>query len=162
VYFSQAPVFQVSPLGVAGQGGEGPAGRPSGRGTATDPDIPQGRPYVAPEPRPQPRPGEEPPLSADIQEQMRAYILPEDQRPRVILRFGPERDLLVSGLLAGGRELAYRPAVIDVPRGKGHILLFANNPMWRQGTQGSYFLLFNAMLNFDNLHAGRPASVRGN
>ena len=51
--------------------------------------------------------------------------------------------------------MANQPAVVDVPRGEGHILLFANNPMWRNETQGSYFLLFNAMLNFDNLGAGR-------
>jgi hypothetical protein len=29
--------------------------------------------------------------------------------------------------------------------------------MWRQQTQGSFFLLFNAMLNYDHLHVGRPA-----
>ena len=55
----------------------------------------------------------------------------------------------------GGRELASKPAVVDVPVGKGHVVLFANNPMWRQETQGSFFLLFNAMLNFDNLGVGR-------
>jgi len=49
--------------------------------------------------------------------------------------------------------------VVDVPRGKGHIVLFANNPMWRQETQGSFFLLFNAMLNFDNLGAGRQQAA---
>ena len=32
---------------------------------------------------------------------------------------------------------------------------FANNPMWRGATIGSYFLVFNAILNFDNLNAGR-------
>jgi len=34
-------------------------------------------------------------------------------------------------------------------------VLFANNPMWRTETGGSYFLIFNAMLNFDHLDAGR-------
>ena len=46
---------------------------------------------------------------------------------------------------------------MDVPRGKGHFLLFANNPVWREETQGSYMLLLNAALNFDSLQAGRPA-----
>ena len=49
-------------------------------------------------------------------------------------------------------------------RGKGHVLLFANNHMWRNETQGSYFLLFNAMLNFDHLGVGvaaAPAAARG-
>jgi hypothetical protein len=58
-------------------------------------------------------------------------------------------------MLAGGSELANRPAVVDVPSGRGHVLLFATNPMWRHQTQGEFFLLFNAVLNFDNLGAGR-------
>ena len=34
--------------------------------------------------------------------------------------------------------------------------MFATNPMWRHQTQGEFFLLFNAALNYDNLGAGRP------
>ena len=88
-------------------------------------------------------------------EQMRAYVLPENQRPRVVLKFAEERELLISGMLTGGRELALKPAVVDVPHGQGHFLLFANNPMWRHQTQGSFFLLFNALLNFNSLDVGR-------
>jgi len=36
-------------------------------------------------------------------------------------------------------------------------VLFANNPMWRQETQGSFMLVLNAALNFDHLDAGRTA-----
>jgi hypothetical protein len=53
--------------------------------------------------------------------------------------------------------LTGKPAVIDAPRGKGHVLMFAINPMWRHETQGSYALLYNAMLNFNHLDVGRPA-----
>ncbi len=101
------------------------------------------------------RPGE---LSEEMMEAMRAYLPPPQERPRVLLRFAGERDLLVSGMLAGGRELAGRPALVDVPRGKGHFLLFAINPMWRQQTQGSFMLLLNAAMHFDHLHVGRPAA----
>jgi hypothetical protein len=45
--------------------------------------------------------------------------------------------------------------VVDVPSGQGHLVLFSNNPIWRGQTRGSYFLVFNAILNFDNLNAGR-------
>jgi hypothetical protein len=165
VYFNQAPVFNVSLTGGFGFGGGGAFGgggseaaaRTSGRGSATDPDIPQGRQFMPPAPRPQTRPGEEPPITDEMREQMRAYIPPPEMRPRVVVRFAAENDLFISGMLAGGRELANRPALIDVPKGKGHVLLFANNPVWRNQTQGTYFLLFNAMLNYDHLGAGRTA-----
>lgn len=160
VYFNQAPLFQVSALGGIGGGFAGFGGggtgtsRPSGRGSLSDPDIPQGRPYVAPPPPPQPGPGGEPPLSEDVRQQFRNLIPPPHMRPRTVLRFAAERDLLVSGMLAGGSELANRPAVVDVPFGKGHVVFFANNPMWRQETHGSFFLLFNAALHFNHLSAG--------
>ena len=84
-----------------------------------------------------------------------ANIPPLESRPRVVLRFAPERELLASGMLAGGAELAGKAAVVDVPVGKGHVVMFANNPMWRHQTHGSFSLLFNAILNFDNLGVGR-------
>jgi hypothetical protein len=34
-------------------------------------------------------------------------------------------------------------------------VLFSNNPFWRAETKGSYFLVFNAIMNFDSLGAGR-------
>jgi hypothetical protein len=82
-------------------------------------------------------------------------VIPPGLRPRVVLRYADSRDLLVSGLLDGGSEIAQHPAVIDVPVEMGHIVLFSNNPIWRGETQGNYFLVFNAILNFDSLNAGR-------
>ena len=156
LYFNQAPVFQVSLAGGIGRRPAEPSGqRPTGRGTVTDPDVPQGRPYVPAPPAPKLKPGEDPPMDPEMAEYARPYLAPPAERPRVVVRFSEEKDLLISGLLAGGRELANRPAVIDVPKGKGHYLLFANNPMWRQQTQGSFSLVFNAMLHFEHLGVGR-------
>ena len=116
-------------------------GRPTGRGTVDDPDIVQGRrPPEGVLPTPTPDPAQIPPLAA---------------RPRVVLRFAPEKELLVSGMLAGGADLANRAAVVDIPIGRGHIVMFANNPMWRHQTHGSFSLLFNAILHYDNLGVGR-------
>ena len=159
VYFNQAPIFRVSTTGAASGGTESgaSAGRSSGRGSPSDPDVVQGRPYTPPEPKPELKPWEERPLTEEEKESQRFYLFPEPLRPRVVFRFADEKELFVSGMLAGGRELANRPAVVDVPRSKGHIVMFANNPMWRQQTQGSFFLLFNAMLNFEHLDAGRKA-----
>jgi len=60
-------------------------------------------------------------------------------------------------MITGANEIAEKPAVVDVPHGKGHVVLFANNPIWRAETTGSYFLVFNAILNFDHLSAGAAA-----
>jgi hypothetical protein len=167
VYFSQAPVLRVS-LGLGGGGGGAPGGggpggaagaggRPSGRGTATDPDVVQGRQYVPPEPRQPTRTPRERELyiDPDVRAYSAASIPPESMWPRVIVRFAPERDLFISGELAGGSELAETPAVVDVPVGKGHVVFFAINPMWRQETHGMFMLVMNAAMNFDHLQAGR-------
>jgi hypothetical protein len=87
-------------------------------------------------------------------------IIPPDQRPRVPLRFSAQNSLLVSGLLDGGGNIAQRPVVVDAPLDKGHIVLFANNPIWRGETIGSYFLVFNTIMNWDNLGAGRKLDPR--
>jgi len=47
-----------------------------------------------------------------------------------------------------------------VPVEKGHVVLFANNPIYRGETVGSYILVFNTILNFDNLNAGRKLDPR--
>jgi hypothetical protein len=77
-----------------------------------------------------------------------------------VFRYGDARDLLVSGLLDGGAEIAQRPMVIDVPVDKGHVIVFSSNPIWRGETQGSYFMVLNAILNYDNLYTGRRLDAR--
>jgi hypothetical protein len=189
LYFSQAPVLSVGGGGFGGRGGGGGgrggggggrggaaagggrgaegASRPTGRGTATEQDTPQARPLSMNTPSTtMAAAGEEPP-TGDLNggggegRGGRGVALPPEMRPRVVVRFAADSDLLVSGMLAGGSELANQAAVVDVPRGKGHVVMFANNPMWRNETQGSYFLLFNAMLNYDHLAAGVQAAPGG-
>ena len=67
-------------------------------------------------------------------------------------------DLLLSGLLVGGDALTGRAVAIDSPIGKGHVVMFANRPFWRWQTQGNFFLAFNAILNWNDLDAGRTAA----
>ena len=68
-----------------------------------------------------------------------------EDRPRVVISFA-EKDLLLSGMLEGADELAGKPAVIDSPRGKGHIILMSTNPMWRMNTSGLYAIVMNAVM----------------
>ena len=79
--------------------------------------------------------------------------------PRVLLSFPSNaNDLLLSGLLIGGDALTGRAVLIDAPIGKGHVVMFASRPFWRWQTQGNFFLAFNAILNWNDLDAGRTAS----
>jgi hypothetical protein len=83
---------------------------------------------------------------------------PNQPRPRVILRFPSNpNDMLLSGTLAGGQALANRAQLVDVPMGQGHVVMFAIRPYWRWQTQGTFFLGFNAILNWNDLDAGKPA-----
>ena len=155
IYFNQSPLFQVQTGGGGGPGGGGggqgggAASRASGRGGVNDPDVIQ----AMPQPRPA-EPNNRPDPDADARES--PFFVPPQLRPRVVMRFASdEKNLLVSGMLAGGNELANKPAIVDVPVGRGHVVMFATNPMWRHQTQGEFFLIFNAALNYDNLNVGR-------
>ncbi len=150
--------------GAPGGGrGAGGGGRPTGRGTPDDPDIVQGRPILEGTnlpPVPTPTPTQPWQYSLPTEEQLKrspnpANLIPPEFRPRVALRFDAQNTLLASGLLEGGSDIAQRPVVVDVPVGQGHVVLFANNPMYRGETIGSYSLVFNTILNFDSLNAGR-------
>jgi hypothetical protein len=69
-------------------------------------------------------------------------------------------DMLLSGMLAGGQHLSNRVLLADIPLGKGHIVVFALRPFWRWQTQGTYFLPFNAILNWNDLDAGKTEGGR--
>jgi hypothetical protein len=59
-------------------------------------------------------------------------------------------------------EQEARAAAIDGPLGKGHVVMFAIRPFWRWQTQGTYTLGFNAIMNWNDLDAGKPqAGARG-
>jgi len=76
----------------------------------------------------------------------------EKMRAKVILKFHDKADsLLVSGLLAGGDEMAGKAAVVDAPVGKGHVVLFGIRPLWRWESQGSFALALNAIANWNHL-----------
>jgi hypothetical protein len=165
VYSDNGASFSVSAGGGGGGRGGGAGGqRPTGRGTPDDPDAVQGRPALDPRFEAATTPSVSPwQYALPTEEQIKTNplnIIPPAFRPRVALRFADQRELLVSGLLQGGGDIAQRPVVVDVPVDQGHVVLFANNPLWRGSTVGSYFLVFNAILNFDNLNAGRKLDAR--
>jgi hypothetical protein len=63
---------------------------------------------------------------------------------RTIVRFA-EKDVLASGWLSGEKAIAGKPAVIEVPQGKGRVILFGFRPHFRGQTHGAFKLLLNAL-----------------
>jgi hypothetical protein len=79
-------------------------------------------------------------------------------RPRVVMQFPADTALmLLSGTLAGARVLSNRAQIVDAPMGSGHVVMFAIRPFWRWQTQGTYTLGFNAIMNWNDLDAGKAA-----
>ena len=159
VYSAEGMSFELSNAAIGGWGQQ-EDDRPTGRGGPKDTDVPQGRPPQPAQPtRAKVERWEARPL--EIEElRNNPSVIPEAFRPRALVRFGDADDLLVSGLLEHGDELARRAAVVEVPVGKGHLLLFAINPIWRGSTIGSHPLVWNAILqhqSFAPASSGQPA-----
>jgi hypothetical protein len=157
VYCDNGPVFSLGSLaGARGRRrlGEETHTRPTGRGTADDPDFVVGRtPVEAPE-EAKSEIWETPPVT-DEQRRNGFRVIPPANRPRVIFRYADAKELLISGLAEGGAEIAQHAAVVDAPVGKGHVVLFSINPVYRGETRGTYAMVLNAIVNFDSLNAGR-------
>lgn len=81
------------------------------------------------------------------------YLSVDDEREgAVVARYGPsEEELVLSGLVEGEDELAGRPAVVSVPRGDGHVVLYGTRVFHRHQTQGSFALAWNALLSWNDL-----------
>ncbi|NNM06433.1 MAG: hypothetical protein HKO65_15175 [Gemmatimonadetes bacterium] len=170
VYFNRAPVF--SPGGGGGRGfrrGGGSAlqasddgsttARRTGRGTVGSPDIVQGRPRNLGQAGVEAfREAQRAEREAEGTEETPARGGASSGRPsaRIVARFASDpTNLLISGGIVAGGEMASAPAVVDVPRGEGHVVMFSFNPFWRGETLGSYAMLLNAVLHHDDLGAGR-------
>jgi hypothetical protein len=177
VYFNQDPVLAVGNAG-GGRGGFG------GRGAAEIPGVGMNVTPMAGASRQRlatydPEQGGEPkgeaaedlsarPSSRDISAVQQGlgggrgrggrggFSAPAGPAPRVVMEFPSNpNDMLLSGTLVGGEALAKRAQVVDIPLGEGHVVSFAIRPFWRWQTQGTYFLAFNAILNWNDLDAGR-------
>ncbi|HKO04675.1 MAG TPA: M14 family zinc carboxypeptidase [Candidatus Acidoferrales bacterium] len=161
-YCDNGPVFSLTSI-VGGRGFRRLGGeqrtRPTGRGTLGDADFTPGRAATEIPEEPKSEVWETPPVTT---EQLRnGYrVIPPALRARVIFRYADGRDLLVSGLLEGGDDIAQHASVVDAPVGNGHVVMFSINPVWRGETRGSYALVLNTILHFDSLNAGRKPAER--
>ena len=115
VYSADGMSFELSNSAQGGWGEE-EADRPTGRGGPKDTDATPGRPaQAAPPERAKVERWEARPLEVEELRHNPA-VIPAALRPRTVVRFGDADDLLVSGLLQHGDELARRAAVVEVRR----------------------------------------------
>ena len=163
VYFNQDPVLNVGSGGIPQEfaGFLGGANANAGLGQNVTPMAaplkinpldPDDAPKAAERPQ-----GDE---AAAFRQMARAFGVNLDSasRPRVVLSFPSNpNDILLSGTIANGQFLSNRAAALDLPMGKGHVVMFALRPFWRWQTQGTYSLGFNAIMNWNDLDAGKAA-----
>jgi hypothetical protein len=167
VYFNQDPVLNAGGGGIPAEfaafsGGGGGGGANAGLGQNVTPNATPVHisPFEADDAAA--RAGQRP--QADAAAEFRGFagragMNFSTARPRVILSFPQNpNDMLLSGTLANGQFLANRAAAVDVPLGRGHVIMFALRPFWRWQSQGTYTLGFNAIMNWNDLDAGRAAA----
>jgi hypothetical protein len=79
----------------------------------------------------------------------------------VLVRFQGADPGVLSGLMRGAEQIRNRPAVVDAPVGKGRVILFANNPIYRWQTFGEHGMVFNALLFHNDIPANtiKPQST---
>ncbi len=160
VYFNQDPVINAGGSGIPSEfaGFFGGGNQIPGVGQNTTPmaNSPTRLSPLEPGEEPaDPRPQAD--AAAEFRAMARAFGMNVDQaRPRVVLSFPQNpNEMLLSGTLVGGQFLSGRAQVIDATLGDGHVVMFAIRPFWRWQTQGTFFLGFNAILNWNDLNAGK-------
>ena len=76
----------------------------------------------------------------------------------VLARYVGGNGSVLSGLMVGADSLKQRPFAVDIPRayhGFGRVILFSNNPIYRWQNHGEFNLIFNSLLNWNDV-VGRP------
>jgi hypothetical protein len=76
-----------------------------------------------------------------------SFDVPARGPARVIARY-PARadDILLSGYLQGGQAIAGKAAAVEVPAGKGRVVMFGFRPQYRGQSYGTFKMVFNALL----------------
>jgi hypothetical protein len=85
---------------------------------------------------------------------------PVDRRP-LVSTWGGDGPMVVSGGMRGEADLAGRPAILDLPLGRGHVIAYNFSPIHRDMTRSDHRLLWNAILNWSALPAEGDAAPAG-
>jgi hypothetical protein len=75
-----------------------------------------------------------------------AFEVTDPSRATTVASYPTTRAPLLSGWLLGGERLAGKAALVDVRRGKGHVVLFGFRPQYRGQSEATYSLIWRAIL----------------
>ena len=85
----------------------------------------------------------------------------DDPSVVTLARYAAADTLLMSGWLLGADRLAGRQAAVDVPFGKGHVMLFGFRPHYRAQSHATFKLLFNALRVEPQLEGRKVTGSKG-
>ena len=63
--------------------------------------------------------------------------------------------------MVGGDAIRNRPFAVDIPNahnGRGRVMIFANNPIYRWQNHGEFNMVFNSILNWNDFGVGPAAA----
>lgn len=60
------------------------------------------------------------------------------------------KPLCLSGMVKGAKQLEGKPAILDIPRGEGRVIVYTFNPVHRFLNISDFGLAFNAILNWND------------
>ena len=72
----------------------------------------------------------------------------------VLARYVGGDSSVLSGLMVGANNIRQRAFAMDIPNahnGKGRVIMFANNPIYRWQNHGEFNMVFNSILNWNDV-----------
>jgi hypothetical protein len=80
----------------------------------------------------------------------------------VLARYVGGDAAVLSGLMTGADSLRSRPFAVDVPmayKGHGRVIMFSNNPIYRWQNHGEFNMIFNSVINWNDVLAPKAPVV---
>jgi hypothetical protein len=77
-----------------------------------------------------------------------AFEIPQGSRDRTVATYTAS-NVLASGWLLGEKYLVNRSALLDVPSGSGHVILFGLRPQYRAQSYQAFKIFFNSLVYFE-------------
>lgn len=80
----------------------------------------------------------------------------------VLAQFVGGDSSVLSGLMVGAENIRNRAFAVDIPNahnGKGRVIMFANNPVYRWQNHGEFNMMFNSILNWNDVPPPAPLAA---